>query len=93
MEVIYYIDIFSLVAKLTTVIVLLSLAAIKGWHRKKLDVNNDFLHGDLHEEMYMTLPLGLSGFNTLKLCKLQKSLYGLKQASIQCFKINNSCMD
>lgn len=58
-EGINYFDTFSPIVKLTTVRSFFALTSIKGWFLEHLDVTNAFLHGDLHEEVYMILPKGL----------------------------------
>eukprot|EP00253_Pinus_taeda_P019127 PITA_19127 len=59
----------------------LSLAASFKWEVHQLDVKSTFLHGDLHEEIYMEQPIGFIQIDSNLVCQLKKSLYGLKQAS------------
>ncbi|CAH9085369.1 unnamed protein product [Cuscuta europaea] len=54
-----YQETFASVAKLNTVCILLSLASHFDWHLLQFDVKNAFLHGDLHDEIYMYIPQAL----------------------------------
>jgi Reverse transcriptase (RNA-dependent DNA polymerase) len=72
---------FSPVAKLNTIRVLLSLAANLDWPLHQFDVKNAFLHGNLKEEIYMDTPPGYINTRSKPVvCRLHKTLYGLKQS-------------
>ena len=76
-----YIRTFSLVAKLNTIRVLLSLVGNLDWPLLQFDVKNAFLLGDLEEKVYMDILPGLiSSSGTRVVCKLERALYGLKQS-------------
>jgi hypothetical protein len=79
-----FFDTYSPIARLTTIHVLLSLAASHGLLVHQMDVKIAFLNGELEEEIYMTQTDGIvvKGQED-KVCKLMKSLYGLKQAPKQ----------
>ena len=76
----YYKDTFAPVVKMNTVRFFLKIAATKRWEIHQMDVHNAFLHGDLEEEIYMQLPQGFKCSDLSKVCRLRKSLYGLKQS-------------
>ena len=74
-----FFDTYSPVARLTTIRVLLSLAASHGLLIHQMDAKTAFLNGELKEEIYMQQPDGfvIDGHEG-KVCRLLKSLYGLK---------------
>jgi hypothetical protein len=74
-----YFETFSPVVKFETLRFIISLAAERQWNINQMDVKTAFLHGDLEEEIYMEPPEGFPNKDN-HVCRLQKSLYGLKQS-------------
>jgi hypothetical protein len=76
-----YLDTYAPVVKLTSVRILLAIAAIFGLEIHQMDVVTAFLAGELEEEIYMEQPEGFEvGSKEDFVCRLRKSIYGLKQA-------------
>lgn len=59
----------------------MTIATAQNWPLFQLDVNTAFLHCILNEEIYMQPPSGLDLPHPNMVCKLQRSLNGLKQTS------------
>uniref|UniRef100_A0A2N9H6H8 Integrase catalytic domain-containing protein n=1 Tax=Fagus sylvatica TaxID=28930 RepID=A0A2N9H6H8_FAGSY len=77
-----YEETFSPVAMLKSIRILLSIAAHYDYEIWQMDVKTAFLNGNIREEIYMDQPVGfISHGQESKVCKLMKSIYGLKQAS------------
>src|ERR1051325_9452532 len=77
-----YEETFSPVAMLKSIRILLSIATYYDYEIWQMDVKTTFLNGYLDESIYMSQPEGFIEQNReQKVCKLKKSIYGLKQAS------------
>ena len=74
-------EVFSPVVKHTSIRVLLAMVAMYDMELEQLDVKTAFLHGNLEEVIYMDQPEGfqIEGKED-QVCRLKKSLYGLKQS-------------
>jgi hypothetical protein len=73
---------FSPIAILKSIKILLAITAYYDYEIWQMDVKTAFLNGNLEEDVYMTQPEGfVSSVGPNKVCRLQKSIYGLKQAS------------
>ncbi|KAK8506671.1 hypothetical protein V6N12_038490 [Hibiscus sabdariffa] len=77
-----YDETFSPVAMFKSIRILLAIALFHDYGIWQMDVKTAFLNGKLEEDVYMTQPEGfVTPENAGKVCKLQRSIYGLKQAS------------
>eukprot|EP00253_Pinus_taeda_P003637 PITA_03637 len=69
---------------MNSIYLVLSIATSFKWEVHQMDVKSAFLHGNLHEEIYMEHPIGFIQTYSSLVCRLKKSLYGLKQAPRAC---------
>ena len=74
-----YTDTYSPVVRLETIRTILALAVSQDWEIQQMDVKGAYLNGILKEEVFMDQPEGYED-GTSRLCKLIKTLYGLKQS-------------
>ena len=75
-------EVFSPVARSVTIRSLLAVANIHNLEIHQMDVTTAFLNGDLDYEIYMEQPRGfIDAEHPTYVCKLKKSIYGLKQAA------------
>nr|GFB02119.1 hypothetical protein [Tanacetum cinerariifolium] len=77
-----YEETFSPIADIRDIKILIFTAAFYDYEIWQMDVKTAFLNGCLDEDIYMVQPEGFVDPNyPRKVCKLQRSIYGLKQAS------------
>jgi hypothetical protein len=88
-----YNDVFSPVVKHSSIRALLGIVAMHDLELEQSDVKTAFLHGDSEQEIYMDQPEGfiVPGKGNF-VCKIKKSLYGLKQSPRQWYKKFDSFM-
>ena len=75
-------ELYTPVAKFVSIRALFAIATVLDWEILQLDVKTVFLYPEIEEEIYMEL---LEGYNDGsssfdKVCRLKRSMYGLKQA-------------
>lgn len=88
-----YNDTFSSVARFTSLCIMFAYAAREGLTVHHFDIETAFLHGDLEEEVYLQQPDGFTiQGEEQKVCRLRKTIYGLKQGSKAWNKVLNSAL-
>ena len=82
----YFTNTFSSVIKPPTIRLVLTIVLSSRWPIHQIDINNTFLHGDRDSPVHMQQPPGFMNFDTSLVCRLNKAIYGLKQAPCSGFR-------
>ena len=79
-----YEETFSPIVRFASVRLILAIVANLNLELYQMDIKTAFLNGELDEEIYMDQPIGfVTKGQEHKVCKLKRSIYGLKQSSRQ----------
>ena len=81
-----YFETFSMIARLNSIRVILSITVNNSWEMCQLDVKNIFLYGDLTDYVLIEQPPRYVVQKEDRVCKLKKAIYGLKQSSYAWFE-------
>jgi len=75
-----YLEIFAPTVRMSSIRVILALAAIQDLHLRSIDVSHAYLNGDMDCEVYMAQPKGfVQGDPRNQVCLLERAIYGSKQ--------------
>ena len=78
-----YFEVFAGTPRFEAIRTVLALAACQDEHLRFIDVSNAFLNGEIDAEVYMRQPEGFERGGKNVVLRLNKAVYGLKQASRQ----------
>jgi hypothetical protein len=78
-----YNESFAPILRPATLRIIMVLSAVEDLELRSVDITAAFINGDLDEEIYMKQPEGFHIGSSTKVCRLCKSLYGLKQSARQ----------
>lgn len=74
-------DIYAPVVRMVTIRTILAIANLLDWEIAGMDFVQAFVHGELQETLYMQPPPGSEAAKLGRICRLRKTLYGLKQSA------------
>ena len=85
-----YTETFAPVTQFTTIMLLINIAAAYDLEVHQMDFDTAYLNASLREDLYMKIPEECDHKNTSQVFKLNKAIYGLKQAGNEWFNLLKS---